>query len=76
MNAEDRKTLDKAYALLDQAKALVEEVSTAEQEKYDNMTEGLQATERGQRMDEVATLLAQTVETIDEVMNEIDEAKG
>ncbi len=64
--------LSKAAALIEEAKEIVEEVSEAEQEKFDNLTEGLQAPERGQRMQEVAGELEGLVSTLDEVIENVN----
>ena len=44
--------------MIEEAKSIIEAVGEGEQEKFDNLTEGLQAGERGQRMEEVAGDLA------------------
>ena len=54
MNKNDRKRLAE---LIDQIQELVnevDEIGQAEQEKFDNLTEGLQQSERGQQYQEVA----------------------
>jgi len=71
MNAQRRKRLAEAAALLqqandkkteldellEQAKSIIEEVASEEREYYDNMPESLQNGERGSRADEVASNL-------------------
>ena len=74
MNKADRAQLAKASALIDEAKSIVEAVGEAEQEKFDNLTEGLQAAERGQKMEEVATDLAELVGTLEEAVSTIERA--
>ena len=64
MNKTDRKAVS---ALLEQLQDLrskceaigeqITELAEAEREKFDNMPEGLQEGERGQKIDEAATLL-------------------
>lgn len=67
MNKNDRKDLEKALALLSEAKEIVETIRDGEQEKFDNLSEGLQQTEKGQKFEE-------TVSNLDDVCNSIDEA--
>lgn len=75
MNKADRARLAAAYKLLDEAKAIIEEIGEGEQEKFDNMTEGLQASERGQRMEEVATELSDAASTLDDIMETVESAQ-
>lgn len=75
MNKQGRAELDRASKLLDEARSIIETISEEEQEKFDNLTEGLQAAERGQRMEEVASTLAEQVEAIGDVMIALEEAQ-
>jgi hypothetical protein len=50
MNAELRKDLVKALSLIEEAKSIIEGVKDAEQEAFDNMPEGLQNGERGEKI--------------------------
>ncbi len=67
MNKNDRKDLEKALALLSEAREIVETIKDGEQEKFDNLSEGLQQTEKGQKFEE-------TVSNLDDVCSSIDEA--
>lgn len=74
MNKERRKRLEDLMGQLSTIKDEIEELRDAEQDAFDNMPESLQAGERGEQMegnaeilDDVADLLAQ----IDESLNEI-----
>jgi hypothetical protein len=55
MNKKDRVKLTKATTLIEQAKGIIEEIAEGEQEKFDNLTEGLQAAEGGQKMEQAAS---------------------
>jgi len=64
MNKDRRKRLTEALALLDKAETLlneadqiVTEVRDEEQEAFDNLSEGLQQSERGQLMEEAISSL-------------------
>lgn len=74
MNKERRKRLEDLMGQLSTIKDEIEELRDAEQDAFDNLPESLQAGERGEQMegnaeilDDVADLLAQ----IDESLNEI-----
>jgi len=59
--------------LLASAKAAIDEVKDAEQDAFDNLSEGLQAGERGQRMEEIINELDDASGDIDELISSIDE---
>lgn len=75
MNTSDRKELDKAIALLEEAKIIIESIAEQEQEKFDNLTEGLQQSERGQRFEEVSSNLNDQASSIDDIISEIEDQK-
>ena len=75
MNATRRETLDKAVALLEEATSLIDGAAEEERAAYDNLPEGLQEAERGQRMDEAATELEEASSTIDDVISQVEGAK-
>lgn len=74
MNAENRKSLQKAIDLLNEAKEIIEQIGEGEQEKFDNLSEGLQQTTRNQRMEEVASNLSDATSNIDDVIYEVERA--
>ena len=76
MNQERRTKIDKALALMADAKAIIEEVLDEEQEAYDNMPEGLQASERGEAMQEAITNLEDANSSADEIEDYLEDAKG
>ena len=51
MNQKQRDKLNDFIGKLEEIKAVIEDEQQQEQEKFDNMTEGLQQTERGQACD-------------------------
>lgn len=69
MNADRRKRLRQAAALLSEAKELISNVQEEEQEAYDNMPESLQAGDKGTKMSE-------TVDVLDALAQELDAAEG
>ena len=75
MNIKDRAELTKASVMIAEARAIIEAIAEGEQEKFDNMSEGLQASERGARMEQAASELADAVDTLDEVLTVIEQAQ-
>jgi hypothetical protein len=67
MNKENRKELERAINLIEEAKLIVEQIKDEEQEKFDKLSEGLQASEKGQKFEE-------TVSTLDDVFSQLEEA--
>ena len=54
MNKANRAELDKAITLINEAQSIVSQLAEEEQEKFDNLSEGLQQAERGQNMEQAA----------------------
>jgi len=69
MNKQNRKELEHALLLIDEAKGIVEQIRDEEQEKYDNLSEGLQQSEKGQKFEANAS-------DLDEALNNLEEAIG
>jgi hypothetical protein len=44
-------------ALLSEAQEIIESIKDGEQEKFDNLSEGLQQTEKGQKFEETVSTL-------------------
>ena len=61
MNKPRRKQLNKALELLAEARAIIEEMQEQEQECFDNMPEGLQASEQGEKIEENASRLEEII---------------
>lgn len=76
MNKERRKTLDKAIALLEEAKSLLEEVAREEQDAFDNMLEGLQQGDKGQAMEGAISELESAFEGVIDAIASAENARG
>lgn len=76
MNAQRRKHLAKVAALLSEARGLLEEISSAEREAYENLPPSIQDGARGERMDEVASSLEEAVGDIENLETVLEEAQG
>lgn len=79
MNKTDRKqaaailaTLRGLKEQMEAQQSLLEDMAEAEREKFDNMSEGLQESERGQAMEEAANHLDNAASALDS--GNIDEA--
>lgn len=71
MNAARRKELSKAIDLIEQAKEIISAVAEEEREAYENLPEGLQESEMGEKMNEIADDLEYV--DLDEVIDTIQE---
>lgn len=67
MNAARRKLLAQAEELISQGRDLLEEAAQGEREYYDAMPDSIRDGEKGQRADEVATLLEDAVSAIEDL---------
>ena len=74
MNKNDRKELEKALTLLGEAQEIIDAIKDGEQEKFDNLSEGLQQTEKGQKFEETVSTLEDAWSSIDEAIGSINEA--
>lgn len=72
MNKQDMKKVEEALKLLRTANDLLEPLAEAEQEKFDNMTEGLQQGENGQRIESWANALASAQESASAAIDAIE----
>ena len=73
MNNERRKQIALAQDLLAQAAQIIYEAQTDEQDSFDNLPEGLQASERGERMEEIASSLEEAATQIDDIIETLND---
>lgn len=69
MNAKDRKEVSAIVSELEGLQARLQELADAEQEKFDNMSEGLQAGERGQAIETAAGELSSAADAVQEALD-------
>jgi hypothetical protein len=74
MNRKNRNELKKAIEIIESAKEIVELMCEEEQGKFDNLSEGLQATERGQKFEENVSALDDVSYNLDEAINNLNTA--
>lgn len=72
MNKARRKEIDKAVALIQEAKDILESTAEEEQEYYDNMPENMQSGEKGERAQSAAESLQEAVGNLDEAINNLE----
>lgn len=74
MNIHDRKRLNEALEFIAKARDIIESIGESEHEKFDNLPEGLQASECGEKMEAAADELDNALNTIDDVVSSIETA--
>jgi len=75
MNNDKRERIDKATALIEEARSIVEGVTQEESEAYENMPENLQYSERGELIQESINNLEYADSSFDELLGYLEEAK-
>lgn len=73
MNKPRRRELNKALELLRQAREIIDNMAEEEQDCFDNMPEGLQVSELGEKIEENAGRLVDIAEYIEEQENELED---
>jgi flagellar biosynthesis chaperone FliJ len=71
MNAQRRKQIQSLIDTIDDAKSQLETLRDDEQEYYDNMPEGLQAGEKGDKAQECATALDDAVNDMESAISNL-----
>ena len=73
MNKQRRETLFKAKKMLKDIQDAVDKVKTEEEMAFDNLSEGLQQTMRGESMENNIDVLEEIVSQIDDIIDLMDE---
>lgn len=73
MNKQRRAAIAKIIDKINQNKDELQSVLDDEEYAYDNLNEGLQATEMGQTMEEAIDVLEDAIEGLDEVTNNLSD---
>lgn len=69
MNAQGRKEIAKYIATLEEIKDKLESMQEDEQDKFDNMPEGLQESERGEAMQEAIDAIETACGSLDDAID-------
>ena len=76
MNPDRRKKIDEAAELIGQAKTLLEIARDEERDAFENLPEGIQQSEKGERIEQAAEKLDEIVDAIDTLEGDLSEANG
>lgn len=74
MNNTRRKAIQEIYDRLEELMQDIEALQEEEQDAYDNLPESLQDSERGQAMQEAADNLEYASDSVQEVLDYLEEA--
>lgn len=74
MNKTIRKRINELIEGLQSIRNEIEMIAEEEQEKFDNLPEGIQATERGENLEAAAEALQSGMDSIDEAIEYFQEA--
>ena len=73
MNAKTRKEIEKLTESLDEIKCAVENIQSDEEEKFDNLPEGIQDSERGEEFQAAIENLESAASSIEEAIDYLNE---
>ncbi|HFV9293932.1 TPA: hypothetical protein ACIAIE_003788 [Serratia fonticola] len=74
MNADRRKRLSEFFVEIEIIKGKVEDVRDEEQEAFDSMPEGLQQSERGQKLEMAISCIEEIIDGLEQACDQINEA--
>lgn len=75
MNKDRRKKLQEAESMINKAKDIIYSVQIDEQIAFDNLSEGLQQTLRGEQMESNIDVMDEMLEQIDELLEQFNEVE-
>ena len=73
MNKETRKRLSSILEQITAARDEIEDIAGEEREKFDNMPEGLQSSEKGEAIETAADTLDEQIDALDNIIGELEE---
>lgn len=77
MNKQRKQRFEEVVGSLEEAKDILGDIQQEEQEAFDNLPEGLQVSERGEKMQEYIDLMDDCNDKIDDVIDFVhDELRG
>lgn len=71
--AKYRETCNKAVSVLEELQGQLEQLRDGEQTKYDNLPEGLQKSENGQKMEAAIERLEEAISRIDDMAGQLND---
>ena len=75
MNKARRKAIAEVRDILESATSNLEVIRDEEQESFDNLPDGIQESERGEKMSECIEYLEEAIENLGEASDNLDESK-
>lgn len=72
MNNERRKKINQVKNLLEQAKDIINDVLSDEDLAFNNLSEGLQCTMRGEQMESNVSEMEEAIDNIDNVLDNLN----
>ena len=72
MNKARRKRISDAIEKIAEARQELDEICTEEQEGYDNLPEGIQMSENGEKMQNAIDSLTEVDSNLDDALNTLD----
>ena len=75
MNKKRRRSLEEARVMLSRAQEIIEDVRQDEEMAFENLSESLQQTARGQAMESNVDLLSEIGEELEEISERLDEVE-
>jgi hypothetical protein len=76
MNKNDRATIEQIKEILDNGRAMLEELRDSHQERLENMSNGFEGTSRYEEMESQQGTLDQLHDDLENVLAEFDELDG
>ena len=73
MNKETRNDIKKIVVRLNLIRDEIDRIKDKEEDKFDNLSEGLQATMKGQDMEEAIEYLGDALDSIDEAIGNLEQ---
>ncbi|NCG50570.1 hypothetical protein [Serratia fonticola] len=74
MNADRRKRLSDLFVEIEIIKGKVEDVRDEEQDAFDSMPDGLQQSERGQKLEMAISCIEEIIDGLEQACDQINEA--
>lgn len=76
MNKAGRKRLRGVLLSIIAGREIIEEIVSEEQEKFDNLPEGLQSSEKGEKIEEGISVLEEIVTAAEQIEESLEEIVG
>lgn len=73
MNKERRRDIRKSITFLDEAREALEIVKDDEEESFENLPEGIQCSERGEKMEEAISVLEDVISSLEDHVESLGE---